>query len=189
MSTKEKLIQAAAKYYSEYGDGFSLSQVAGELGIKKQSVYSYFKNKDELLLTMLNQQIDLYENLTFEHFMMFNGLDIKERLYKIGLDFITINSDKERVWVRKWLSITCRRHEDMKKRTINLGLRFESYFADIFNQAMQEGLIEIEDPAKVSTLYVIILRGIVDNIVPSTLSKNLDTYDLMFDHFWESIKK
>lgn len=51
--TRAKLIQAAFHNFGEHGyNGSSLAQIAEESGIKKQSIYTYFKSKDELYLAI-----------------------------------------------------------------------------------------------------------------------------------------
>lgn len=57
--TKEKIIQAALVNFSEHGySGGSLAQIAEEVGIRKQSIYTYFKSKDELYLSISNQAME-----------------------------------------------------------------------------------------------------------------------------------
>lgn len=57
--TKEKIIQAALLNFSEHGySGGSLAQIAEEVGIRKQSIYTYFKSKDALYLTISKQAME-----------------------------------------------------------------------------------------------------------------------------------
>jgi AcrR family transcriptional regulator len=51
--TQQKIIQAAYKNFAEHGySGGSLAQIAEEVGIRKQSIYTYFKSKDALYLSI-----------------------------------------------------------------------------------------------------------------------------------------
>ena len=62
--TKTQLMQAAFHHFGEHGyNGGSLAQIADEVGIKKQSIYTYFKSKDALYLAIYEQAM-LFE-LTF----------------------------------------------------------------------------------------------------------------------------
>ncbi|WP_339176360.1 TetR/AcrR family transcriptional regulator [Solibacillus sp. FSL R5-0691] len=57
--TKEKIIQAAMLNFSEHGySGGSLAQIAEEVGIRKQSIYTYFKSKDALYLSISKQAME-----------------------------------------------------------------------------------------------------------------------------------
>lgn len=52
--TKQKLIYAALRRFATQGySETSMSQLAGDAGIKKATIYNYFKSKDDLYLTLL----------------------------------------------------------------------------------------------------------------------------------------
>lgn len=64
--TINQIKKVALLHFSEKGyEGTSLSDIAQNVGIKKQSIYSHFKNKDELFLTVTNQVIN--EEIDFLH--------------------------------------------------------------------------------------------------------------------------
>ena len=63
--TRNKIMEAALLNFGEYGySGGSLAQVAEIVGIKKQSIYTYFKSKDELYITIVKEAME-----TELHFM------------------------------------------------------------------------------------------------------------------------
>lgn len=47
---KEKILRIAYEKFSEKGYNTPLSEIAVAAGIKKQSIYNYFENKDALFL-------------------------------------------------------------------------------------------------------------------------------------------
>ncbi len=54
-----KIKQAALIQFANDGyDGTSLSSIASAVGIKKQSLYTHFANKDELFLTVIQEVLD-----------------------------------------------------------------------------------------------------------------------------------
>lgn len=54
--TKTQLMQAAFHHFGANGyNGGSLAQIAEEVGIKKQSIYTYFKSKDVLYLAVYDE--------------------------------------------------------------------------------------------------------------------------------------
>lgn len=56
--TKTKLMHAAFHNFGKYGyNGGSLAQIADEIGIKKQSIYTYFKSKDDLYLAIFDEAL------------------------------------------------------------------------------------------------------------------------------------
>lgn len=53
---KEQLMVAAIEQFANFGyEGTSMSMIAEAVGIKKQSIYSHFKNKDDLFLAVCEQ--------------------------------------------------------------------------------------------------------------------------------------
>lgn len=77
--TKEKIIQAAFLNFSEHGySGSSLAQIAEEVGIRKQSIYTYFKSKDELYLTISKKAMEA-ELLFAQDFMQQHNRDPIEK--------------------------------------------------------------------------------------------------------------
>ncbi len=53
---KEQLMVAAVQQFAQFGyEGTSMAMIAEAVGIKKQSIYSHFKNKDDLFLAVCKQ--------------------------------------------------------------------------------------------------------------------------------------
>lgn len=62
MTTKNKIINSAIKNFLDLGyEKTSLSTIAMEVGIKKPSIYYYFKNKEELFILSINHILDSIE--------------------------------------------------------------------------------------------------------------------------------
>ncbi|MGG1517099.1 TetR/AcrR family transcriptional regulator [Paenibacillus oryzisoli] len=56
--TATRIKDVALKYFANHGyEGASLADIAEEVGIKKQSIYTHFKGKDELFLVLLHDAI------------------------------------------------------------------------------------------------------------------------------------
>ena len=89
MTTIEKIRQSAIRHFAREGyDGASLAAIAGDAGIKKQSLYTYFKNKDELFLQMFP---DVFQN-ELQHITgqleNRSGSHLKELLFSLLQTFI-----------------------------------------------------------------------------------------------------
>ncbi|MFZ6033997.1 MAG: TetR/AcrR family transcriptional regulator [Melioribacter sp.] len=54
MKTRDKIISAALKLFSEYGfNAASVRQIAAESGIRESSIYNHFRSKDEILIQLI----------------------------------------------------------------------------------------------------------------------------------------
>ncbi len=61
-STKQKILNTALDLFSTQGfDATSVSQIADEVGIRKASVYSHFKSKQEILESLMQEVMKQYE--------------------------------------------------------------------------------------------------------------------------------
>ncbi|KGA97987.1 hypothetical protein AJ85_10700 [Alkalihalobacillus alcalophilus ATCC 27647 = CGMCC 1.3604] len=65
--------ESALALFAKHGyEGTSLAQIAESVGIKKQSIYSHFKSKDDLFLQLLNETFEIelirVTNYLQEHF-------------------------------------------------------------------------------------------------------------------------
>ena len=71
--TINQIRKVALLHFIQKGyEGTSLSDIAQEVGIKKQSIYSHFKNKDELFLTVMNKVISEETEFLHEFFSLQN---------------------------------------------------------------------------------------------------------------------
>ena len=58
MTTKDKILNAMTDLFSDKGYATSMSDVAGEVGIKVPSIYNHFSGKDEIILECVKREID-----------------------------------------------------------------------------------------------------------------------------------
>lgn len=72
---RRDIIDAAMKNFKEVGMNFTLDVIASDLHISKKTIYKVFENKEELLLSMLDEA---YENIYL----------MKERILKSNLNLI-----------------------------------------------------------------------------------------------------
>ena len=92
--SKEKAaaIRGAAMklFMSEGMERTSMDAIASAAGVSKQTVYSHFKNKDELFRACVTSKIELY-SLNVSQFP--RGDDLDELLRHIGKQYLTLLSD------------------------------------------------------------------------------------------------
>lgn len=63
--SKQKIIDEALRLFSENGyEATSISRIAEAVGIRKASLYSHFKSKQEILDTIVKQLIEQYEEIS-----------------------------------------------------------------------------------------------------------------------------
>ncbi|MCR5027144.1 MAG: TetR/AcrR family transcriptional regulator [Methanobrevibacter sp.] len=73
MNTKEKIFNVALDLFSQKGyDSVSLREIAEEVGIKKSSIYSHYRSKEEILMDIFD-----YFKQQFEYNPIINNEEIK----------------------------------------------------------------------------------------------------------------
>ena len=87
---KEQIIQAAGKCFRQFGySKTTFGDIAKTAGISRALIYSYFKNKNDLFITMTKNMHNHFQAVSAE-ILKSDGTD-KEKLYKI-IDVWIINS-------------------------------------------------------------------------------------------------
>ncbi len=66
MSKKEIVIETARKLFSKYGYRISMDEIAKESNVTKKTIYSYFKDKDELIKYFLYEELNKIKEICDE---------------------------------------------------------------------------------------------------------------------------
>ncbi|KZZ84025.1 MULTISPECIES: TetR/AcrR family transcriptional regulator [Bacillaceae] len=101
--TADELKQKALMIFSRHGyEGASLSLIADEAGIKKQSIYSHFKSKDELFLKAAEEVFQNELNRALSNIKHGSESNLKETLYQFLADYMEKyeQNPETRFWLR-----------------------------------------------------------------------------------------
>lgn len=183
MNKKELLITKTYALFAEKGYSLSLSEVASALDMKKQSIYNYFSNKDELISEMLQYVSVRYHSNLKSHINSTKNLDTKERLLSILSYIVNFFSNSTHLRLRRWISL------DLSKEKQDI---INSYEADIkkcieeiISEGVKNGDIQSKDIEFMSNFFIIIIRGIVDEIfITDAKFKHQQTLETIFNEYW-----
>lgn len=90
----EEIKDAALKYFTMHGyEGASLSLIAEDVGMKKQSIYAHFKGKDDLFLQVLRDAKETELSSKLQYFSSI-GSSIPRKLYTDFCNWSSIFSKK-----------------------------------------------------------------------------------------------
>lgn len=85
---EQDLIKIAIQHFLKFGyEGTKLSHIAQEAGMKKQSLYFHFKNKDDLLLRVNRTVVEEEINFLQAFFSKNKDLSLKDTLYLLLLEY------------------------------------------------------------------------------------------------------
>ncbi|EAF6221143.1 TetR/AcrR family transcriptional regulator [Listeria monocytogenes] len=165
---KEEIKQAALTLFANNGfEGTSLADIAGVVGLKKQSIYSHFKDKDDLFLSIPDLVLssllfgvkELYDTDEAYQFWLRYGFYPPKHLYEVVQADITENV-----------------------------LQMEHEFTNLFSNWMEQKLIPMQDVETMKEAYMGILDAVIVDIVyvndPERTEKKITA---LWQIFWRGI--
>lgn len=191
--TQQQLKEAALNRFAEHGyDGTSMAHIADDVGIKKQSIYTYFKGKDELFLQVCNEVME-NEVKTVVNFIEQNkARPIEDFLY----DFLVHHKERyeQNADTKFWLRISffppAHLYDDVMKNVYSYLDKMEELLEPILDKAATEkqlsGTIDVQ---RATAAFLGILDGIFVEMLyggPERLNKRLDA---SWHYYWRGISK
>ena len=172
MTTKLKMIQASTRLFASKGyDHTSISDIAKEVGLSDGSVYTYFGNKEELLLSipdlwLKDAQVEIVEQM----FGIEGALNKIRKFMWWFLRYVQKNSDMAKV---TFLYLKTNRH--FVETEIYQSLRnVYSVLLDVFKEGMESGELR---PGFNPYIARQVLLGTIEHIIIRWLLKDM-SYDL-----------
>jgi len=94
-NTKQKIIDAMYDLIAEKGyDKSSIAQICEVVGIKKPSVYYYFKSKEDIFVELYKQTLDADEHLLKKSIFLVDNESYMKFLYSGLIDYLYSYDDK-----------------------------------------------------------------------------------------------
>lgn len=182
---------AALKYFTLHGyEGASLSQIADEVGLKKQSIYAHFKGKDDLFLQVLRdaKETELYSK---RHY--FSKIDTRQPendLYgflQLTVDLFQKN-EQLKFWLRMSFFPPAHLTKAIEAEVIDIENQVQAILESKFQDWMDANAI-VADSAKTPTLAFL---GVVDSIMLSLVydcdeNRLKDKLEASWRVFWRGI--
>ena len=194
--TKDKILKHALKLFSTKGyKATTVRDISGSIGIKQSALYNHFKNKDEILETLIG-------NLTSSAIVtIFDDKDTQEihkqgksLLMSIATTFKLIGFDKQNEALFKLLMQEIYRNERIREI-------YSEYFyqenvkklSGFFFQMMQEEMIKSSDPLLLaneffSPLFFYQMQVSLLKLDKKSTSSVVSLFEKHVDHFWDAIR-
>ncbi len=194
--TKEKILKASLKLFSEKGyRPTTVRNIAAAVGIKQSALYNHFKNKDEILSTLVDDLtssaiVTLFEDKESQELYK-QG---KSLLYSIATTFKLISFDKQNEALFKLM---------MQEIYKNSAIRdtYSEYFyqenvkklSALFFMMMQDEMIKSDDPLLLANEFFAPLFFYQTQVTLLKMDKRstssvVTMFEKHVDFFWDSIK-
>ena len=188
---REQILQIAALKFVEKGYNLSLSEVAKEAGIRKQTLYNYFEGKDELLLEVIKLETESYFDDKRVEFKGFETLPSEERLKNMFMSIVKYFSKKEKILFWRWMILV---DSEALKLQIRAWLttpekRFMETLYIAFESGMKNQEIKEQPIQPLLSTYYALIHGVIDGILVSTNEEMAKQYsNNVWEVFWKGRK-
>ncbi|WP_294951400.1 TetR/AcrR family transcriptional regulator [Sulfurovum sp.] len=194
--TKEKILKTALKLFSAKGyKATTVRDIAGAMGVKQSALYNHFKNKEEILETLIS-------NLTSSAIVtLFDDKEPQELhkqgkslLMNLATTFKLIGFDGPNEALLKLLMQEIFRNERVREI-------YNEYFyqenvkklSGLFFQMMQEEMIKSSDPLLLaneffSPLFFYQMQVSLLKLDKKSTSSVVSLFEKHVDFFWDNIK-
>lgn len=188
---KEEIKQAALELFASNGfEGTSLADIAGVVGLKKQSIYSHFKDKDDLFLSIMKDakstEIDYYRahlqdsDLSRPELVLASLLFGVKNLYDTDAAF--------QFWLRYGFYPPKHLYDIVQAEISENVSQMEQDFTELFSSWMEQKLIPEQDVETMKEAYMGILDAVIVEIVyvnePQRTQKKITA---LWQIFWRGI--
>ena len=194
--TKDKILKHALKLFSSKGyKATTVRDIAGAIGIKQSALYNHFKNKDEILETLIS---NLPSSAIVTIFDDTESQDLhkqgKSLLMSIATTFKLISFDGQNEALFKLLMQEIYRNERIREI-------YNEYFyqenvkklSGFFFAMMQDEMIKSSDPLLLANeffapLFFYQMQVSLLKLDKKSTSSVVSLFEKHVDHFWDNIK-
>jgi len=176
---KEAILEAAARTFAKLGyDKATLNDVAAEAGYSKSNLYSYFKNKDDLIAEMLSDALE-YRAEEFRKLVDRSDTAVNKLKWVVDRAFEYVAENRELMCIlyaeQMRLGVF---EQDSKFRELITNDKIEAVKAltTIFHFGMESGEIRKSDPVKKAVLFLAAVGGAIMHWMNEKDTVNLDEY-------------
>ncbi|MBC1375295.1 TetR/AcrR family transcriptional regulator [Listeria sp. FSL L7-0091] len=188
---KEEIKQAALTLFANNGfEGTSLADIAGVVGLKKQSIYSHFKDKDDLFLSIMKDakstEIDYYRAKLLDSDLSRPDLVLSSLLF--GVKELYDTDEAYQFWLRYGFYPPKHLYDIVQADITENLLQMEQDFTTLFSNWMEQKLIPMQDVETMKEAYMGILDAVIVDIVyvndPERTEKKITA---LWQIFWRGI--
>lgn len=192
METKEKIICAMTRLFSEKGYITSMSEVAKEVGIKVPSIYSHFESKDQIISLAVEKELESFHKYLISLKSNMENETTEEILEKIYFGIIGYYEDYKRLKINRNIDLIpdgllYKKCNFLQKEYMKKYIRELSY---IFERGYERKELKFGIDEGYHYLYLTMIQGILNGMITfdeeSELRKKYQKK--VWKTFWNAIK-
>jgi AcrR family transcriptional regulator len=153
VDTRTRLLNAAEQLLAHYGyKKMTMDDLAAEAGVGRRTIYSHFKNKEDLALATLDRTIDLLVG-ELRRLARADGPPA-ERLHRMLVGRILFLFDRERSYFHALDDMFAAIRSRYKAHREKYVRAEAGVFAELLREGQQAGAFDVDDPVEVAHALV-----------------------------------
>jgi AcrR family transcriptional regulator len=185
MATKQEITDAAFRLFAERGfHETTTDSIAKMIGLKKQSLYSHFSNKKEIVFEVLNEHSEQISRVVDEILIEDHDKPADILLKSIFIRLARYFSQREKImfWKRIFLFEANGEFSDIIK---NSNYSFHKKMVTELGDILRSRYPYLNDPDRLRSFllsYMVLISGYMDWLL--TDGFDLNTIEKIYDVFW-----
>lgn len=190
--TAEKIREIALSHFTRNGyEGASLADISAEVGIKKQSIYNYFKGKDELFLAVFKDAAAREMQFIEQYLKSSSALTLDETLFGF------LNEYRKRYEreddTRFFLRIAFFPPAHLEKEIVDFSSayidRTEFLLVPVFKAAKSKGQMHPDvSIERASAAFSAVLDGMFVEMLYGNMERSLKRLDASWHVYWRGVQ-
>ncbi len=158
LEKKKRIFEVAIDLFLTNGfDNTSMDQIAEQAGVSKQTVYSHFRNKEELFSACVCEKCIAYE-LTSE--FLDPDQPCSETLHKLGHRFNQLLLSPEAIGIKRALCATAEQQPKLSEMFFEAGPKnMISVLTNYLETQSKAGKLSIDDPWTAACQFLYMIHG------------------------------
>lgn len=180
LEKKKRIFEAAVDLFLSNGfDNTSMDQIAEQAGVSKQTVYSHFKNKEELFSACVCEKCVAHQ-LTAE--FLDRDRPCAQMLHELGHRFNQLLLSPEAIGVKRLLCATAEQQPRLSEVFFEAGPgNMIAVLADYLKDQSMRGRLKVEDPRMAACQFLYMIHGeaqmrLLLNVPGKLDRKKIDSY-------------
>jgi len=180
MGTREKILEAAKAQFAKKGfHGTLMSDIAESAGVGKGTIYRYFPSKEELFGSIINSQLESFENrIKFAANSGNSEIDVLTDIAKIHFEEYRASKEVIEILVMEGLN----KIGDIKQDFKNGIVKIEEIVSQVISKGIDNGVFRGVDPKRTAVIFLGLIWTVLKHgIVMEERELEKKYFDTIFD--------
>lgn len=191
--TADRIKEIALKQFAKNGyEGASLADIAAEVGIKKQSIYTHFKGKDDLFLELFDHVTAKEMKFAVDYLDRYRDRAIDQLLYGFLIQYQDCyeKDDNTKFFLRVAFFPPSHLYEVIVKEGYHYLDTLKTMLISVFDQAIAAGSISPDVSSEVAAVaFLAVLDGMFVELLFGGAELSLKRIEASWFVYWRGIKK